>query len=234
LPRGVSTLQRTSLVFSQHSLRTQGTETSIPLVLAIAMSLLFSFADVNECADKRVPSHHAAGLAFVMGYVMIVPMGVSDLLCLLLGAVSYALLLPHDIEPGTKKLDPDEEDMLAEMSANRGTVTPQQDNEDFPHQQQPVGKRCRAATPTGPTSPAQALLEAEVPVPPRAAAPQKRRASAAAGAGRASADDNWRSRRAATPPWESRRQRSPEFSEEKVALSSGLSAARRVLAKAAA
>jgi len=200
------------------------------------MSVLVSFVDVSEYTGKRVPGHHAVGLAFVMGYVMIVPMGVSDLLCLLLGALSYALALPHDIGPGAKKLDTEEEGMLADLSANRGPETPQQGrgNENFLHQQQPVEKRCRAATPTSPTSPAQASLEAEVPVPPRAAAPQKWRPSSAAGVGRASADDNWRSRRAATPPWESRRQRSPEFSEEKAALSSGLSAARRVLAKGAA
>jgi len=200
------------------------------------MSLISSFVDVNECAGKHVPSHHAVGLAFVMGYVIIVPMGVSDLLCLLLGAVSYLLFLPHDIKPVVKKLDPDEEDTLAEMSANKGTLTPQQGrgNEDFLHHQ-PVEKRCRAATPTGPTSPAEASLGADVPLLPRAAARQKWRGSAAAGVGRASADDNWRSRRAASPPWESRRQRLPEFSEEKVALSSGLSAARRLLlAKAAA
>jgi len=167
--------------------------------------------------------YHAVGIAFVMAYVMIVPMGVSHLLCLLFGAVSYVLLLPQDHERAAKKSEPCEKGALAEAPAARDTATPQQD-------------RGRATSHACQAPPAQCTPQAEAPAPPKGAAvpPKWRAAAAAAGADRASADDNWRSRRTSTPPWESRRPCAPKAPVEKVALSSGLSAARRVLAREAA
>lgn len=193
--------------------------------------MLETIVDVCGLIGKHVPSfdYHAVGIAFVMGYVMIVPMGVSHLLCLLFGAVSYVLLLPQDHEPAAKKWEPDEAGGPAEAPSARDTATPQQQDRgcEDTFQQQAAERRGRAATPQA---------QATAPPPKAATAPPRWRASAAAaGADRASADDNWRSRRTSTPPWESRRQHAAaKVHEEKVALSSGLSAARRVLAKEAA
>ncbi|CAK0842383.1 unnamed protein product [Prorocentrum cordatum] len=196
--------------------------------LTIAMSLLDPLAGLSEFIGKHAPvlDYHAVGITFVMAYVMIMPLGVSHLLCLLFGAVSYVLLLPQDRGVAAKKPGLAEKGTPAVVPAAKDTATPLQ---EF-LQQQPVDTRSRTAASASSTPLAQAAPWAELAPPPRPAAQQKWRAPAAAGADRAAADDDWRSRHAAAPPW---RQRAPQAPGGKVALSSGLSAARRALAKAA-